>query len=154
MAEAETAHSATQRVTHPGGYDSENERADGETTDAYAYSEAGDWLLRPIGEDDDGDYEDGCATKELAFSLSCVSRRINNGDLTQDEAEALWSEWCVRGSVQGCGEQEFADFLGAVNKLLDTRGRRRGGLRPRGGHGRLPEGRRLRRGERVARGGR
>ena len=49
------------------------------------------------------------------FSLPCVSRRINNGDLTQDGAEALWS----KHTGNACDEKQFADFWNAVNKLPD-----------------------------------
>ena len=99
------------------GYDSENERPDGETTDADANTYAGDWVRLGfrLVEGDGSSEEDGPATKEQVFSLPCVSRRINNGDLTQKTAGALWS----KHAENGCGEQEFADFWNAVNKLPD-----------------------------------
>ena len=92
------------------------------TTDPDGDAYAEDWLLLGFhlsGEDDDDDdYDYGvdCATKEQVFSLPCVSRRMKNGDLTQDEAEELWSE---HRCVGGCSEQDFADFWDEVNEFPD-----------------------------------
>ena len=96
----------------PDGYDSGSEKADDESTDADANTYADGWHLLGFlcagegeGEDDDDDYEYGPATNEQVLSLPCVSRRISNGDLTQDAAVALWS----KQAENSCGEKEFAD---------------------------------------------
>ena len=47
--------------------------------------------------------------------MPCLPRRINNGELTQDAAEELWS----KHAENGLGEREFADFWNAVNKFPD-----------------------------------
>ena len=68
------------------GSDSEEDsEGDDSEEEGYSLMHEADWLRLGFS------IKDG-PTKVKVLSLSCVSRRMKNGDLALDEADALWSK--------------------------------------------------------------